>query len=229
MAGLWHDYLYQPLLNLLFFLYDRFAGESIAIAVIELTVMVRLVLLPFSILSERKRSRLAALSERIEAVTKHFKNDRVKQREETRKLLKAHRVNPWAKVVALGAQLLVFLLLYQVFLGGLTDAKLLDLYPSVRRPDLVNVMFLGFNVARPNIWWAIAVGVLLFLEIVIDQASRRHTLDRRDIFYRYAFPLAVVLVLTQLPMVKSLFLLTSMAFSAMLYGVWRGVAGAARA
>lgn len=222
MPEIWHDYLYQPLLNLLFFLYDRFAGENLGVAVIELTLIVRIVILPFSIISERKRSRLEAVSDRIAAVGRQFKNDRVKQREETRKILKEERVSPWSKVIAIAAQLLVFVILYQVFLGGLRPEKLVDLYPSVRRPDVINTMFVGFDIAVRNLWWALAVGVLLFAEIAVEQASRRHTLDRRDVFFRYAFPFAVILVLSRLPMVKSLFLLTTMAFSATLYGVWRG-------
>lgn len=225
MLELWHDYLYQPLLNLLFFLYDRFASENLGVAVIELTVIIRMALLPFSIVSERKRARFEALSEQIATVGRQFKNDRVKQREETRKLLRVQRVSPWAKVVALGGQVLVFILLYQVFLGGLRPAKLIDLYASVRRPDVINTMFFGFDIGQRNIWWALAVAILLFIEIVIEQGHRRHTIDRRDLFYRYIFPLAVFGILFKLPMVKSLFLLTTMAFSAMLFGVWRSVAG----
>lgn len=223
MAQFWHFALYQPLLNALFILYNTIAMENLGIAIIELTVALRLALLPLSLVSERKATMLERLSDRIAEMTANFKNDPVKQREETRKLLRQHRVNPWAKMVVLGAQVLVLVLLYQVFLGGLQAAKLGDLYASVRRPDYVNTMFFGFDVGQRNLWWAIAVGALLFIEIVIAQRGRRNTLERRDVLYRYLFPLTAVLILVRLPMVKSVFILTSMAFSAILFGARKGV------
>ncbi|MBI4433831.1 YidC/Oxa1 family membrane protein insertase [Candidatus Uhrbacteria bacterium] len=221
LATFWHDFLYQPLLNLLFVLYDKTAGENLGVAVIELTLLMRIVLLPFSVLSERKRGALTALAEQITDVDRHFKNDPVRKRAETRKLLKRHRVSPWAKFVVLGVQVLVFLLIYQVFLGGLRAEKLGELYASVRRPDFVNTMFLGFNAAQRHIGWSIAVGVALFLEILLLQRAEHQRTGPRDVAYRYVFPVAVTVVLAQLPMVKSLFIMTSMAFSGILFGIRR--------
>lgn len=223
MAQLWHDVLYQPLLNALFFLYGTVAFENLGVAVILLTLCIRIILLPLSIISERKAARLAALSQRISESTAHFKNDPVKQREETRRILREHRVNPWAKVVTLGVQVLVLVLLYQVFVGGMRITKLVDLYPFVRKPDFVNTSFIGFDVAQRNIWWAVVVGVVLFIEIIVAQRKHREHIERRDIFYRYAFPIASAIVLAQLPMVKSIFILTSMAFGALLSGVRKGI------
>jgi hypothetical protein len=132
-------------------------------------------------------------------------------------------VNPWAKIVVLAVQVLVFLLLYQVFVGGMDTQKFSDLYAFLRRPDFINTNFFGFDVAARNVWWALAVGVLLFVEIAVVQYQRRHLLHRRDILYRYVFPIASVIVLSRLSMVKSIFILTSMAFSALLFGVRKGV------
>lgn len=223
MVQLWHDVLYQPLLNALFFLYNTVASENLGLAVIELTVAIRLVLLPLSILSERKAVRLASLSKQIDGATAQFKNDPIKQREVTRRILKEQKVNPWAKAVVLAVQILVLVLLYQVFLGGLRPEKLNALYGFIRRPDFIDTSFLGFDVGQRNLWWAVAVGVILFIEIVIAQRDRRRTLERRDVLYRYAFPIAAAVVLAKLPMVKSVFILTSMAFSAILFGVRKGV------
>ncbi|MBI4450290.1 YidC/Oxa1 family membrane protein insertase [Candidatus Uhrbacteria bacterium] len=223
MSQIWHDVLYQPLLNALFFLYGTIARENLGLAIMELTVAIRLLLLPLSILSERKAAMLASLSQRIDSTVAHFKNDPVKQREEARRILKEHRVNPWAKAIVLAVQVLVLVLLYQVFVGGLRSEKLVDLYAFVRRPDFVNTIFFGFDIALRNRWWAFAVGVVLFLEIVIAQRERRHILERRDVFYRYAFPIVAIVALSMLPMVKSIFILTSMACSAILFGVRKGV------
>lgn len=220
---IWHDGLYQPLLNALFFIYENLAGENMGLAVIELTLAVRIILLPLSLISEHKTGILESLSRKLEGVMRDFRGDSIRQREEIRKILKTHHVNPWAKVVTLGAQVLVLVLLYQVFLGGLSAHKLDDLYSFVRRPDFVNTVFLGFNVAARNLYWALAVGILLFIEIAVEQHARRNLLKQRDLFYRYAFPIVSVIVLSRLPMTKSLFILTSMGFSAMLFGIRKGI------
>jgi membrane protein insertase Oxa1/YidC/SpoIIIJ len=219
----WHDLLYQPVLNALFVLYGSVAMENIGLAVIILTVVMRVLLLPLSVIAERNRGKIEALSERIADLGKHFKNDPVKLREETRKMLRANHLNPWAKAAVLGVQALLFLLLYQVFIRGLNAAQLGDLYAFVVRPEAVNTMFLGFDVAMKSNGWAIAVGVLLFVQIVIAQIPRKHALERKDVWFRFGFPISVALILAQLPMVKSLFVLTSMGFSAFLFSIRKGV------
>lgn len=223
LGEIWHNGLYQPLLNALFFIYENFAGENMGIAVIELTLAVRIILLPLSLISEHKTGILESLSRKLEGVIHDFKSDPIHQREEIRKILKSHHVNPWAKVVTLGVQVLVLILLYQVFMGGLGTQKLDDLYSFVRRPDFVNTTFLGFNVAARNLYWALAVGVLLFIEIAVEQHARRNILKQRDLFYRYAFPIVSVIILSRLPMTKSLFILTSMGFSVILFGIRKGM------
>lgn len=223
LEAFWHDALYRPLLNALIALYQYAAGENLGVAVIELTVLVRIILLPLSIISERKQATIEAVSKKFGEIQEAFKNDPVKQRQEGRKLLRAHRVSPWAKILVIGVQVLILVLLYQVFLGGMDPRKFDALYAFVQRPDFVNTDFFGFNAAQPSWWWSGAVGVLLFIEISVVQYQRRNLLHRRDLLYRYAFPIASVFVLQQLAMVKSLFILTSMLFSAILFGVRKGV------
>ncbi|MDO8424979.1 MAG: YidC/Oxa1 family membrane protein insertase, partial [bacterium] len=190
---------------------------------IALTIAMLIALLPLSIVAERKRGKLEQLSRQVAELERQFKNDPIKQRVEARKLLKRHQVSPWAKIAVLAMQALVFILLYQVFLGGINPGKLGDLYHGIRRPDIVNTMFLGFDIATRNFWWAIGVGVVLFVEIAVSQAQRQHALERRDVFYRYFFPITATIVLMQLPMVKSLFILTTIACSVVLFALRKGM------
>ena len=68
MGHFWHDYLYTPLLNFLFFLYSGPAFGNLGVAVIELTVLLRTVLLPLTILEERSRYRFEKLNRRFESI-----------------------------------------------------------------------------------------------------------------------------------------------------------------
>lgn len=200
MTGLWHDLLVQPLLETLLFLYRTAAFGNLGVAVIELTVLLRLVLLPLTVLAERSSARYERLSEEVAAVQAQYKNDAILANEQVRELLKRRKVNPWAKAAVLLIQLVVLLALYQVFTKG------------ALAPDVVPTFF-GSHLALRNFGWALAVGVVLYLEIVHEQRQVERLLGKQDAIYRYAFPALSVVVLSVLPMVKALFVLTSMAFS----------------
>ncbi len=200
MTDAWNDLLVQPLLDTLLFLYRTVAFGNLGVAVIELTVLLRLVLLPLTVLAERSSARYERLSDEVAAIQARHKNDPVLANEEIRGLLKTRKINPWAKAAVLLVQLAVLLALYRVFTRG------------ALAPD-VDPTFLGANLALRNAWWALAVGLIFHLEIVRGQRKVEHLLGKQDAIYRYAFPLISFVVLSMLPMVKALFVLTSMAFS----------------
>src|SRR3990167_1116865 len=92
LATLWHQYLYQPLLNVILVLYDGPAHENMGLAVILLTLALRVILLPLTIISRRKPKDHEMLEKTILAIEQDFKNDPVEQKEEIRAVLKTHRV-----------------------------------------------------------------------------------------------------------------------------------------
>lgn len=209
---LWHDFLYTPLLNFLIWLYNGPAFGNLGVAIIYLTIIIRVVLLPFTIVSERSKIFYEKLSQKIDKIGQDFKNDPIQKKEMIRKVMREHRVSPWAKVMVLGVQALILVLLYQVFIGGI-NGKLGDLYRWVAHPDFINTDFLGFDLGQRNLFWSGLVGAVLFLEIYFDQRSRKGSLTRSDVVYQIAFPGAVFLTLWLLPMAKSIFILTSLIFS----------------
>lgn len=218
---IWHDLLYRPLFNVLFFLYNNFSGGNLGIAVIELTILLRIVLLPFAILSERNQLVAERLHHKIKSIERDYSNDTIGAKERIREVLRLHRVSPWAKSVMLAVQVLVLVLLYQVFISGMTTTQFRELYGWVQLPDLINLNFLGWNVAEPRtLFWPLIVAGFLFLEITLSQRSEKD-LDRSQILYRILLPLFSFFALWLLPMVKSLFILTSMAFSGIVYAMGR--------
>ena len=214
MGQFWHDYLYNPLLNILIFLYSGPAGENFGIAIIELTVVLRIALLPFTIIDERNGYRYEMLDKKIGAIERDFKADAIKRKEKIRELLQQHKVNYWAKVFVLGVQALVLVLLYQVFMGGIRFTPHETLYSWVTIvPNKVNTIFLGFDLAEKGVFWPTVVAVVLFLQIYSMQKKREHLVKRSDVMYMILFPLFSMVALLLLPMLKSIFILTSMFFS----------------
>jgi hypothetical protein len=132
-------------------------------------------------------------------------------------------VQPWAKSVVLGIQALVFVLLYQVFLKGVTGEKLLQtLYPSIEFPGIINTKFYGFDLAASHgVITAGLVGLWLAADIYLSARRNKTKAMQADLIYFIFFPLAVFLALYMLPMVKALFVLTSILFSSIVHGFVR--------
>ena len=115
LSSLWFTFLYQPLFNGLIWLYSNVAEQNLGWAVVWLTVFLRVLLLPLTIVSEMNKSKEEKAELESAKVAEAFKNDSVARKEEIRKVIKKYHISPWAKVASLGAQLLVLILLYQVF------------------------------------------------------------------------------------------------------------------
>jgi len=211
----WNDFLYQPLFNFLIWIYNTWTDGNLGWAVVYLTILLRVVLLPFTLITERNQIRNEALVDEVRAIEKAYAKDPVLKKQEVRRILKKRRVQPWAKVVTIGVQVLVLVLLYQVFLRGITGEKILKiLYPTVDFPGTINTDFYGFDLGARHDWlWAGAVGLFLFLEVYLELQKRKRGLGKGDLAYGVLFPAFVFLLLWWLPMVKSLFILTSILFS----------------
>lgn len=219
MGDFWHDFLYTPLLNFLIFLYNGPAFGNMGVAIVELTVILRFALLPLSILDERNRYRYEKLDRRVEEIERDFKDDHIRRKEKIRELLKEHKVNYWSKVFLLGIQFIVLVLLYQVFVSGVKFTKYEILYSWVGAPDAVNTMFLGFDLSQRSWFWAGIVAVLLFVNTYTVQKQREHLVTKSDVTYLVLFPLFTLVILGVLPMVKSVFVLTSMIFTMVIFGL----------
>jgi YidC/Oxa1 family membrane protein insertase len=221
MADIWRDLLVEPLLNVLILLYNTLAFGNLGVAVIELTVLLRLALFPLTFVDEKKKAAYAKLDGEVARVQQAFKNDEVAAHEQVRELLAKHRVDPWAKTAVLLIQLLVLLVLYRVFLNGI-NANLGGLYSWVPHPQMpINTLFFGFDIGTRSLYWAMAVGIMLYLDIVAEQREVEHLLGKQDAVFRYAFPIMTVVVLSLLPMVKAVFILTSMVFSMLISALRR--------
>ncbi|MFA7244654.1 MAG: YidC/Oxa1 family membrane protein insertase [Candidatus Magasanikbacteria bacterium] len=211
---IWNDLLYQPVFNILIWLYNNVANQNLGWAVVYLTILLRVLLLPLTIIGERNKIRDEMLQEQIKQIEKDFRNDVVAQKEEIRKLVKKNKISPWAKVSSLGIQLLMLILLYQVFLQGITGEKLLrTLYYWVDFPGSININFLSFDLSHTHdIFWPGIIAVILLVEIYLEFKKNKEKLNQSDLFYFILFPAFSFYILWILPMVKSLFILTSILF-----------------
>lgn len=215
LISLWDTYLYHPVFNGLIWIYNNWTDQNLGWAIVYLTLLLRAALLPFTIVNEMARVKNKELEKDVDRISHDLANDPILKNEEIRRILRKRRVKPWAKVVVLGIQLLMLVLLYEVFLRGITGEKILSvLYPAIEFPGKINTVFYGFELGQYySIFWPSIVTVYLAVEIYLGFKSRKDNLTKADLSYFILFPAAIFIVLYYLPMVKALFVFTSLVFS----------------
>ncbi len=88
--------LYQPLFNGLVFLYNNVPGHDFGIAIIILTILIRVVLYPVSVKAVNSQRSLQKLQPQIQELQKKYKDDKEKQARETLALYKKEKINPFS-------------------------------------------------------------------------------------------------------------------------------------
>ncbi|MFA6410285.1 MAG: YidC/Oxa1 family membrane protein insertase [Candidatus Buchananbacteria bacterium] len=163
MTYLFNTVLFQPLLNLLVFFYNVIPGHDVGIAIILLTLVIKLILYPFSLQSIRSQKALQNLQPKIDAVKKQYKDDKEKQAKEMMALYKSEKVNPLSSCLPLLIQLPFLIAVYQVFRTGLDSSSLNLLYPFVQNPGHLNSISLGLiDLSKPNVALAFLTGLAQF-------------------------------------------------------------------
>lgn len=162
MSQIFTAVFYQPILNLLIFLYNTVALHDLGLAIILLTVVIRLVFWPLSKSSIKSQKALQDLQPKIEELKKKFNNDKVELSRATMELYKENKVNPFSSCLPLLIQLPFLFAVYRVFRDGIGN-KLDFVYPFISRPEVINTLSFGFlDLVKPNIPLAILAGLAQF-------------------------------------------------------------------
>jgi len=153
----WLSFLSVPLLELLKFLYSIIPNYGIAI--ILLTLIVRLVLYPLQHKSMKSMKRMQVLQPQIKALQEKFKNDKERMNKEVMQFMRTHKLNPMGGCFPMLLQLPVFFALYKVlgnavelyqapFILWITDLAIKDPYYVL--PALMGVMMFFQQKLTPN-------------------------------------------------------------------------------
>lgn len=152
MFYLYQTLLYQPIYNLLIFLYNIFPYKDLGIAIILLTILIKVVLHPLTKKSLKGQKALQSLQPKLDALKKEYANDKEKLAQEMMKLYKDQQVNPLSSCLPLLIQFPFIIAVYQVFQSGLGSVNFELLYPFIAKPEHLNTMFFGyFDLTSPLI------------------------------------------------------------------------------
>jgi len=154
---------YQPVLNLLVFLYNIVPGHDIGIAIVLLTIIIKLVLLPLSKKSIQSQKALQDIQPKIEEVKKKYANNKEEMGRAMMNLYKENKVNPFSSCLPLLVQLPFLWAVFKVFQTGLSNGSLDLVYPFISRPETINSISLGFvDLSQRSIVLAVLAGLAQF-------------------------------------------------------------------
>jgi len=162
----WNTVFYEPLYNGLIFLINVLPGESAALAIIILTVLVKIALYPLSKKSISTQVKMRAIEGDISAIKEKKKGDREAIAKETMALYKQHGINPFSGCLTALIQLPIIIALYFVFLKGLVYQGDF-LYNFVHFPEHIDTAFLGLiDLAKKSLILALFAGGAQYLQSI---------------------------------------------------------------
>src|SRR3989338_6280048 len=105
MANAFHVILYQPLFNLLIGIYNTIPGNDLGIAIILMTLIIRILFIPLSIKALVSQRKMALVQPKLQELQTRYKDDKQKLASESMALYKEHGVNPFSGCLPLLIQL----------------------------------------------------------------------------------------------------------------------------
>lgn len=185
--------LYQPLFNFLVWIYGYV--PDFGVAIIILTIIIRLVLWPLNQKALKSQKEMAELQPKIKKLQKKHKDDKAKQAQIMMEFYKEHKINPFSGFLPMLIQLPILIALFKVFI---------DLS---KNHDLINPIFLGLiNLGERSIILSVLAGLTQFW-----QTKTMSTSQQNNKFF-YFMPLITVFIGLTLPAGLPLYWITITLF-----------------
>ncbi len=218
MGEFFHLILTKPLLNLLIWFYNVIPQKDMGLAIIALTLLTRLILVPSFQKSLRSQKEMQQLQPRLQELKEKHKGDKEAETRAVLEFYKQNKVNPFSSCLPLLLQLPILIALYQVFLRGLNSEIGGELYSFVANPGKINTMFLGLvDLTKPNFLFAALAGVSQFVQSKMmtpkNPAGQDQTAKLMSVQFTYFMPILTIVIAMSLPAGLSLYWVVTTLFA----------------
>jgi YidC/Oxa1 family membrane protein insertase len=178
---------YQPLFNLLIFLYNIIPGHDLGVAIILLTLIVKVILFPLSWKQTEAQVKMQELQPKLKEIKEQHKDNKEALARAQIQIFKDHNINPLSSCLPLLIQFPFLIALFYVFQNGLKETSFSLLYPFIQNPGMLNETFLGIlslTAKHTIILAALAAGFQFwFMKISLpkkDAAKQKEKKDEED-------------------------------------------------
>jgi len=220
IVTIFNESLVRPLFNFLVWTYNVIPGNDFGIAIIVVTVFLRLLFYPLSNKALKSQKLLQELQPKIKEIQRKAKN-KEEQAKVMMEFYKKNKINPFAGCLPILIQLPILFALYRVFLTGLDPDSLEGLYSFIHNPGALNPIFVGLiNLAEPSHVLALLAGLAQFLQAKAAFQQKGNTKASSSDFSRsmsqsmiYMMPLFMVFIAWNFPAGLALYWVVTMLFS----------------
>lgn len=121
ISNIFHMYVYAPILGALVFIYENIAFNDLGVAIIILTIFVRVVLFPVFYKSAKDQTLMQKIQPRMKEIQEKHKDNKEAQAQALMALYKENKLNPFSGFFLLIIQLPIFIALFQIFSRELSN------------------------------------------------------------------------------------------------------------
>lgn len=209
-AALWHNVFFDPIYNGLIFIAGHLPGADVGVAIILLTVIVKVILLPLSIKAARAQYAMRFIEPKLKEIKEKYKDDREALGRNTMAAYKEAGINPLLGIFLALIQIPVIIALYlSVYSGGGVKLPAVNealLYDFVRNPGNLSMLFLGlFDITGRSAVLAVLAGATQYVSGILTLPSiKPKTSDTPDfkedlarsmqLQMKYAMPVIILFV-----------------------------------
>ncbi|OGZ10859.1 MAG: hypothetical protein A3D67_02695 [Candidatus Lloydbacteria bacterium RIFCSPHIGHO2_02_FULL_51_22] len=229
LSFLFNTFIYDPIYNGFVFFVDITPFHNVGLAVIFITILVRLIILPITHKTVRSQAKMKALEPEITRIKGETKHDTQEQTKRVMELYQKHGVNPFSGCLMLIIQTPILLALFWLFNNEISNGFSTErLYSFIEIPQYISLLFLGFiDMSQRDIFLALAAGISQYFQIKLavpplpPRDANAGTPSLKDEFARsfqtqtkYVFPVMVFfLSFKMFPSAVALYWATSNLFS----------------
>lgn len=224
LAHLFVLVIYQPFFNILVFFYyllDKLmsGNADMGIAVIFLTILIRILLLPMSMAGEKSEAERREIAKQVKGLETVFAQDPIALRQHKRQLLQRNRWVIVAELFSLAVQIAISLMLWRIFARGLEGEDFHLLYPfmpTVETP--FNLVFLGrYDLAHTSFFLNLVQSLLIFAVETVSIYTSPYPPEKGEVVrLQLILPVVSFFAFMFLPAGKKLFVITTLTISLIL-------------
>ncbi len=182
---LFRTFISKPLFNALIFIASYTPGHNLGVAIILLTILVRVILLVPNQHALEGQRKLQLLQPKLEELKKKYPGDSKKQQEETMKLWKEYNINPLQSCLPTLLQFPILIGLYYVVQGGsaiATSKHLMYSFYQDLPATFFGTQFLWVNLLKPEVYiMPISLVVLQYIQMKMMFAKSKKVDDKKVI------------------------------------------------
>ncbi|MBI2482488.1 MAG: membrane protein insertase YidC [Candidatus Vogelbacteria bacterium] len=223
ISSLFNSLLVTPFYNILIILTGIIPGADIGVAIVILTILVKILLLPLYQQSLKTQKALKKIEPELTQIKEKYKDNKVEQTRLILELYQKYQIHPLSSVLMVFIQIPIILALFFVFRDSLTTTGH-TLYFFVIKPEIISTHFLGLiDITTKSVWFAgltaLTQGIYLWQTVPkpekkeLGQSWQKDFQHGMSLQMRYGAPVLIFFVSWGFPIAVSLYWITSNIFA----------------